>query len=96
MSLRAGQGVQGNKQIPEQWCVGAAIFPILWLQPRPWKACGAAWELSAARVSVELGTLTVLLHWSTAFAGHGQAGGLEGRAGGGSSSDRSNTLPGQS
>lgn len=26
-----------------------------------------AWQLSAARVSVQLGTLTVLLHWSTAL-----------------------------
>lgn len=42
MYLYTGQGVQGNKQIPEQGCVGAAVFPSVWLQPRPWKVCGVA------------------------------------------------------
>lgn len=52
--LGTGQGVQGHKQIPEQWGVGAAVFPTLWLQPRPWKVCAVAWQLLAARVQQSL------------------------------------------
>lgn len=75
------------------------MWGLLLASAQALKVCGVVWQLSAARVSVQLGTLTVLLHWSTALlclCWARPGGGPGGRTGGGNNSDRSSTLPGQS